>query len=347
MEQRFSNAIVPFFAKISSKYSIYLILVAMLIVCSLLSPAFFSAKNLANISRQISITTIISFGMTMLIIAGLIDLAAGSVMALAGLLSVMAYKLTGSLWIAMLVGVVIGVGCNIISGLIVTRFKTPPFIATLAMMTSARGAALMLTNGQNVYQLDEFITFGQGSILGVPTPVIFMVGVAALTWYLLNDTRFGRYLYAIGGNEEAARASGIKVNQVKMKAYIVSGAFVGLSGVLFMSRVNAGLPNAGIGFEFDAMTASIIGGTSFSGGVGTAMGTLVGAFIMGFLNNIMNLLGIQSYLQQVIKGGIIVIAVAYDIMSKNRKTASQLGNIEEKGKEAQPVDADGAVQSSR
>ncbi len=334
MTTRLSNTFLAVMAKLTSKYSIYLILLFMLIICSLLSPAFFSAKNLSNISRQISITTIISFGMTMLIIAGMIDLAAGSVMALAGILAVATYKATGSLVIAMLTGIVIGVACNAVSGFIVTRFKTPPFIATLAMMTSARGAALYYTNGQNIYQLDQFVIFGQGDILGIPTPVVVMVCIALLTWYLLNDTRFGRHLYAIGGNEDAARASGIKINHNKMLAYIISGAFVGLSGVLFMSRVNAGLPNAGIGFEFDAMTASIIGGTSFSGGVGTAMGTLVGAFIMGFLNNIMNLLGIQSYLQQIIKGGIIVIAVAYDIMSKNKKTASQLGNIEERGKEA-------------
>ena len=331
---RFSDLFLAVMGKLTSKYSIYLILVAMLVICSLLSPAFFSAKNLSNISRQISITTIISFGMTMLIISGMIDLAAGSVMALAGILAVASYKFTGSLLIGMLVGIVVGIACNIISGLIVTRFKTPPFIATLAMMTSARGAALYYTNGQNIYQLDQFVVFGQGDIFGVPTPVVFMILIALVTWYLLNNTRFGRHLYAIGGNEEAARASGIKINQTKMTAYVISGAFVGLAGVLFMSRVNAGLPNAGIGFEFDAMTASIIGGTSFSGGVGTAMGTLVGAFIMGFLNNIMNLLGIQSYLQQIIKGGIIVIAVAYDIMSKNKKTASQLGNIEERGKEA-------------
>ncbi len=334
MTNRFSDLFLAVMAKLTSKYSIYLILIAMLVICSILSPAFFSAKNISNISRQISITTIISFGMTMLIIAGMIDLAAGSVMALAGILAVATYKATGSLLIAMLTGIGIGIACNIVSGFIVTRFKTPPFIATLAMMTSARGAALMYTNGQNIYQLDQFVVLGQGDILGVPTPVIFMVIIAGLTWYLLNNTRFGRHLYAIGGNEDAARASGIKVNQTKMTAYVISGAFVGLAGVLFMSRVNAGLPNAGIGFEFDAMTASIIGGTSFSGGVGTAMGTLVGAFIMGFLNNIMNLLGIQSYLQQIIKGGIIVIAVAYDIMSKNKKTASQLGNIEERGKEA-------------
>ena len=251
-------------------------------------------------------------------------------MALAGLLAVATYKATGSLLIAMVTGIFIGIACNLLSGLVVTRFKTPPFIATLAMMMAARGAALLYTNGQNIYQWGDFVVFGQGDIYGVPTPVIFMILIGIVCWYLLNNTRFGRHLYAIGGNEDAARASGIKVNRTKITAYAISGAFVGLAGVLFMSRVNAGLPNAGLGFEFDAMTASIIGGTSFSGGVGTAMGTLVGAFIMGFLNNIMNLMGIQSYLQQIIKGGIIVIAVAYDIRVKNKKVASQLGNLEDK-----------------
>ncbi len=311
----------------SSRYSIYVVLVAMLIISSMISPVFFSAKNFSNISRQISITTIIAFGQTMLIICGMIDLAAGSVMALAGLLSVAIYKATGNLLLALAAGIVIGVICNIVSGLIVTRFKTPPFIATLAMQTSARGLALLYTNGQNIYQIGDFVVFGQSTVLGIPTPVIFMIGLTVLTWYLLNHTRFGRYLYAIGGNEEAARASGIKINRIKMLAYVVSGAFVGLSGVLYMSRVNAGLPNAGVAFEFDAMTAAIIGGTSFSGGIGTAVGTLAGAFIMGFLGNIMNLVGVGSYMQQIIKGAIIALAVAYDIMSKTKRSKRILGDI--------------------
>lgn len=303
---------------LSSRYSIYLILVAMIVVSSIISPVFFSADNFSNISRQISITTILAFGQTLLIICGLIDLSAGSVLALAGLLSVLFYKSTGLFVPSLFVGVVVGAGCGLVNGWIVTRFKTPAFIATLAMLTAARGAALMLTDGQNVYQLDKFIGWGQGFVFGIPTPVVFMVLVAWLTWYVLNHTRLGRYMYAIGGNEEAARASGIRINRIKMWAFVLNGALVGLAGVLYMSRVNAGLPNAGIGFEFDAMTAAIIGGTSFSGGIGTAIGTLAGAFIMGFLGNIMNLLGIQSYLQQIIKGGIIVLAVAYDISSKTR-----------------------------
>lgn len=328
------SRLMSHWSTLTSKYSIYLILVVMIIVSSILSPVFFSASNFSNISRQISITTILAFGQTLLIICGLIDLAAGSVMALSGLVAVIAFKATNSVVLAMFVGIIMGVGCNFISGVIVTRFKTPPFIATLAMMTSARGAALLLTSGQNIYQLQNFVVWGQGTVLGVPTPLIFLVGVTVFTWYLLNHTRFGRYIYAIGGNQEAARASGVQVDRTKLRAYLVNGVLVGIAGVLYMSRVNAGLPNAGVGFEFDAMTAAIIGGTSFSGGVGTAVGTLAGAFIMGFLGNIMNLLGIQSYVQQVIKGAIIVLAVAYDISSKNRRTRSILGSIEEQKKAA-------------
>jgi inositol transport system permease protein len=315
---------------LSSKYSIYLVLIVMLVVSSIISPVFFSAKNFSNISRQISITTIIAFGQTMLIICGMIDLAAGSVMALSGLLAVALYKATGMLLLSLLAGTGVGVACNVVSGLVVTKFKTPPFIATLAMMTVARGAALLYTNGQNIYQIGDFVVFGQSAVLGVPTPVLFMLGITALTWYLLNHTRFGRYLYAIGGNEEAARASGIRIDRTKLVAYMVSGAFVGLSGVLYMSRVNAGLPNAGVAFEFDAMTAAIIGGTSFSGGVGTAVGTLAGAFIMGFLGNIMNLVGVGSYLQQIIKGAIIALAVAYDITSKRKRDRRISGEIAER-----------------
>lgn len=325
-----NNRLVAMWSRLTSKYSIYLVLLAMFVGSTIISPVFFSGQNFANISRQISITTIIAFGETLLIIAGLIDLSAGSVLALSGLLAVSAYKATGSLLLSMLVGIVVGILCNVFNGITVTKFNTPPFIATLAMMTIARGAALLYTNGQNLYQLGNFIVWGQSSVFFIPTPVVFMIGIAVITWYLLNHTKFGRYLYAVGGNQEAARASGINVNRTKMTAFLINGFFVGISGVLFMSRVNAGLPNAGIGFEFDAMTSAIIGGTSFSGGIGTAMGTLIGAFIMGLLSNIMNLIGIGSYLQQIIKGVIIVLAVMYDIYSKNKRDTSKLGNIEER-----------------
>jgi inositol transport system permease protein len=310
----------------SNQYSIFIILVIMIVISSFLSPAFLSVHNFTNISRQISITTILAFGETLLIIGGMLDLSCGSVMALAGLVAVLVYKETGVGVIAMLAGVGTGVVANYVNGVLVTTFRLPPFIATLAMLTSARGAALLLTRGQPVYQLGDFVVWGQGAVLGVPTPVIFVIFVAILTWYILKHTRLGRYIFAIGGNQEAARASGIAINRIKLQAYLINGAFVGLAGGLYMSRVNAGLPDAGTGFELDALTSSIIGGVSFSGGIGTATGTLAGAFIVGFLGNIMNLLGIQSYVQQVIKGGIIALAVAYDIASKSRRTRKILGD---------------------
>ena len=272
-------------------------------------------------------TTILAFGQTILIICGLIDLSSGSVLALAGVLSVSVYKTTGLLAVAFGVAIAVAVFANLITGVMVTRFGTPPFIATLAMQAMARGAALLYTNGQNIYQIDEYTVFGQGFIGFLPTPVVFLIVFFFLTWYLLKHTRFGRSLFAIGGNQEAAIASGIDVNRNKMIAFAVNGVLVGIAGVLFMSRVNSGLPNGAINFEFHALTSSIIGGTSFSGGIGTASGTVAGAFIVGFLNNIMNLANVNSYLQQIVRGAIIALAVIYDIRSKSNRERKRPGTI--------------------
>jgi inositol transport system permease protein len=188
------------------------------------------------------------------------------------------------------------------------------------MQMAARGAALYSTNGQNLLQLGNYVTVGQGSIGFLPIPVFFMVIITVIVWYILNHTRYGRSLYAIGGNEAAAVASGINVKRSKYITYIINGILAGIAGVIFMSRVNAGLPNGAVGYEMEGLTAAIVGGTSFSGGIGTTMGTLAGAFIIGFLNNIMNLNGVDSYIQQMIKGLIIAVAVVFDIRSKSRKT---------------------------
>lgn len=319
-----------FWGTFKKKYSIYMILMALFVICSFANENFFTVNNLTNISRQLAVTTILAFGETMLIISGMLDLSAGSVLALSGVLSVYVYKMGVPLIVAVLVGILIGVLCNLINVLMISTFKAPPFIATLAMMTIARGVALLFTKGQNILQLGNYVVLGQGSLGIIPIPVIFMAVLALLTWYILNHTRFGRSLYAVGGNEEAAIASGINVSKVKYIAFIINGIFVGLAGVLFMSRVNAGLPNGAVGYEFTALTAAIIGGTSFSGGIGTAGGTLAGAFIVGFLDNIMNLTNVDSYVQQIIRGAIIALAVIYDIRSKNRSTRSMLGRIEDR-----------------
>lgn len=315
---------------IKSKYSIYFVLAALFIISWLANENFVSVENLSNISTQIAVGTILAFGQTILIISGMLDLSSGSVLALAGVLSVSVYKMTGSLLIAFIVAIIVGVICNILNGLMVTKFKTPPFIATLAMMTMARGAALMYTNGQNIYQIGKYVVFGQGKIFGISTPIVFMAVLLAVTWYILRHTVFGRSIYAIGGNEEAANASGINVDRVKMKAFIINGIMVGIAGVLFMSRVNGAMPNGAIGYEFKALTAAVIGGTSFSGGIGTASGTVAGAFIVGFLDNIMVLAGVNSYLQQIVRGAIIALAVIYDIWAKTKRTKKKHGSVEAK-----------------
>ena len=194
--------------KYSSRYSIYLVLAAMIVISSIISPVFLSTLNITNISRQISITTILAFGATILIIAGLLDLSAGSVLALAGVLSVASYKATGSLALAMAVGLAVGVVCNIVNGIIVTRFNAPPFIAPLAMQTVASGAALQYTSGQNIYQIGNYVVFGQSSVGPIPTPVLFMVGIGVVTWYLLRHIRLGRSRTRLAAMQKAARASG-------------------------------------------------------------------------------------------------------------------------------------------
>ncbi|WBU36997.1 ABC transporter permease [Homoserinibacter sp. YIM 151385] len=303
----------------TGRYSIFLILAAVVIIASFLSPNFMTGNNITNVLRQVAVITILAYGAMTLIIGGMIDLSAGAVMAFAGVVSVLVYKDTGSMALAIAAALVVGVACNLANAFLVATLKTPAFIVTLGMMLVARGAVLELTQGQNVLQLGDFVEIGQGSLGPVPLPTLFLVLITIVVWYLMTQTRYGRSLYAVGGNEEAARAAGIAVAKVKYQAFVVNGLLVGFAGVLFMARVNAGLPNAGVGYELQAITAPIIGGTSFSGGVGTTAGTLAGALIVGVLGNIMNLTGVGSYIQQIVMGLIIAAAVAYDVWSKRGK----------------------------
>ena len=316
------------YSDIMSKYSIYFVLFIMIIVCSFLNSNFLTFSNLSNISSQLAVTTILACGATMLIISGMIDLSCGSVLALAGVLSVASYKSTNNMILAIFVAIVIGIICNLINAIMITKFKVPPFIATLSMLTMARGAALKYTAGQNIYQIGNYTILGQGTLPGgIPIAVIFLILFVIITWYILTHKKLGRALYAIGGNEEAAVASGINVDKSKIYVFIINGIFVGFAGVLFMSRNNVGLPNGAVSYELKALTAAVIGGTSFSGGLGTAQGTVAGAFIVGFLDNIMTLIGVDSYIQQIIRGAIIAIAVIYDLYSKNKTLKNKLKNI--------------------
>lgn len=316
------------YSNIMSKYSIYFVLFIMIIVCSFLNSNFLTFSNLSNISSQLAVTTILACGATMLIISGMIDLSCGSVLALAGVLSVASYKSTNNMILAIFVAIVIGIICNLINAIMITKFKVPPFIATLSMLTMARGAALKYTAGQNIYQIGNYTILGQGILPGgIPIAVLFLILFVVITWYILTHKKLGRALYAIGGNEEAAVASGINVDKSKIYVFIINGIFVGFAGVLFMSRNNVGLPNGAVSYELKALTAAVIGGTSFSGGLGTAQGTVAGAFIVGFLDNIMTLIGVDSYIQQIIRGAIIAIAVIYDLYSKNKTLKNKLKDI--------------------
>ena len=300
--------------QVMSKYSIFFVLLVMILISMLLNENFLSTRNITNIAVQLSVATIL-----VLIVSGLLDLSSGAVLALAGVLSVSAYKSTGNLALAVAVSIGVAVAFNMINALFVANFAMPAFIVTLATQMAARGLALLYTKGQNILQIGDYAKLGQGSIGPIPIPVIFMIAATIVIWYIMNHTKLGRSFYAIGGNEEASIASGINVAKSKYKAFLINGVLVGIAGVLFMARVNAGLPNGALGYEMEGLTAAIVGGTSFSGGVGTTSGTLIGSFIIGCLNNIMNLQGVDAYVQQVVKGGIIVAAVLYDIRFKNKK----------------------------
>ena len=317
------------------KFSIYIVLVVLFIACSLISPYFLQSSNLINVARQLCVGILIAYGEMLLIISGFLDLSVGSVLALAGVLSVSAYKSTHSFIVAILVALVVAVGCNLINALFVANFNVPAFIATLGMQQAARGLALYYTGGQNILQLGDFVKIGQGTVGMIPVPVIIVICITIVIWYVVNNTRYGRGLYAIGGSRSAAEASGINSKKSIYKSYLINGLLVGVAGMIFMARNNAGLPNGAVGYEMTGLTAAIVGGTSFTGGIGTVSGTIAGAFIIGFLENVMNLMGINPYIQQVIEGFIIVLAVAFDVVSKSIKSQKVIVKDEKEEKKAE------------
>ena len=302
------------------KYTIYIVLIVLFAICSLISPYFLSGNNLMNVSKQLCVGLLIAYGEMILIVSGFLDLSAGSVLALAGVLSVSSYKATGSMLVAVVVAITVAVACNVVNAFFVGNCNVPAFIATLGMQQVARGIALYYTGGQNILQLGDFVDIGQGMVFGIPVPVILVVIITVVVWYIVNHTRYGRGIYAIGGNRSAAEASGINTKASIYKSYIINGILVGLAGMIFMARNNAGLPNGATGYEMTGLTAAIVGGTSFVGGIGTVSGTVAGAFIVGLLENVMNLRGINAYIQEIVKGAIIVLAVSFDVISKSKKS---------------------------
>jgi inositol transport system permease protein len=271
---------------------------------------------------------LIAIGVTMVIITGGIDLSSGSVLALAAVVSTsLAQRLDWSeikfpgldvpVIVPILAALAVGAACGLVNGSLIARFKIPPFIATLGMMTIARGFALIYSERPVSGLTDSYNYIGQGEPFGIPVPIVILAVVAIGAHVMLNNTRFGRHIYALGGNEQAARISGINISRVKIGVYTIAGLLAGLSGLVLSSRIGSGQPGLGLGYELDAIASAVIGGTSLSGGIGTIWGTIVGALIIGVLNNGLDLLNVSAYWQTIVKGSIIVVAVIID-ERKNR-----------------------------
>lgn len=289
-------------------------LILLFAALSILRPGFLTVSNGINLVRQISINGILAVGVTFVLLTGGVDLSLGSLVALTGVAAAsFAHPGQFPVIVPVAIGVFAGAACGALNGVVITRGRVAPFIATLGMMTAARGLALLISEGKPVSNLSGgFTVLGSGQVWGVPVPVLVLFLVALAASVVLRKFRMGRYLYAVGGNQSAARASGVRVNRVKMFAYTLCGALAGLAGVVLAARITTGQPNAGVGYELDAIAAAVIGGTSLSGGTGGVGGTLLGALLMGVINNGLDLLNVPSYYQQIVKGVIIVGAVWLD-----------------------------------
>jgi ribose transport system permease protein len=301
--------------------------IALFLLCTLLTiltDKFFTPENGLNVLRQVAVNICISVGMTLIVLTAGIDLSVGSVLALCSAVAVGLFKEgvqipSLNLFIgftvlgALIAAVVIGLLLGYFNGWVITRFHIPPFVATLAMLTIARGLTMLYTQGHPISNLGSAFAFlGTGWIVGIPVPVYIATAVVVVATFITKKTKLGRYIYAIGGNEQAAKLSGIPINQVKIKVYAIAGALAALGGIIVASRLDSAQPNAGLSYELDAIAAVVIGGTSLSGGKGTILGTVMGAIIIGVLNNGLVLLNVSPFWQQVVKGSVILIAVAID-----------------------------------
>jgi ribose transport system permease protein len=305
------------------KLGIFIVFVIEILIFAQLSPYFMTTENIMNVTLQASINAIIAAGMTFVILTGGIDLSVGSIVALAGIVTTTVLRIPMGFPIVITLAVIAGLSFGVLSGVgagtFITKFKITPFIVTLALMTIWRGLAFVYTEGRPVWEIPQvFSILGGGRLLGVPIPTIFMVVIYILAYIVLTRTPFGRYVYAVGGNIEAARLAGIRTNTVIMTTYVISGFLSALSGVLLASRMSSGQPNAGLMYELDAIAAVVVGGTSLNGGKGTVVGTFIGAMLIAVLRNGLNLINVSSYIQQIVVGLVILLATMLDAYGKKR-----------------------------
>ncbi|AZO93289.1 ABC transporter permease [Halocella sp. SP3-1] len=295
-------------------------LVLLGVILSFTSPYFLTTRNLINVLRQVSINGLLSIGMTYVILTGGIDLSVGSLLSFGGIIAASFASASfggGSspAFVSIFLGLLVGAALGAVNGVFISKWKIPPFVVTLGMLSVARGFTYIYSDGMPIPNLSKsFIFIGQGTIFGIPVPVIIFALVFAIAWIILYKTRFGRYIYAVGGNINSAKISGINTKWIIFSVYVISGLLSSLGGLILTARTTAGLPQAGNSYELNAIGAVVIGGTSLKGGQGSLVGTLLGVLIIGVINNGLDLLGVSSYYQQVIKGAIIVGAVLINHM---------------------------------
>lgn len=295
-------------------YMLIFIVIGLGVILSIISSNFLTPENLLNVLRQVAINGILAIGMTVVCLTGGIDLSVGSIVAFsgiiaAGLLRDKNYPVIVIVLIALIIGGLLG----LYNGYFVAYWNAAPFVVTLSMMTIARGMTYVYSQGRPISNLPtEFLAIGKGSILGIPAPTLILIAVFILAGLMLSKLKFGRYVYAVGGNENAAMVSGINVKKVKLMVYVLSGIACGIAAIILTARVSAGLPQAGESYELDAIAATVIGGTSLSGGRGRLWGTIVGAILLGIVNNGLDLMNVSSFYQQIVKGLIILGAILID-----------------------------------
>ncbi len=309
------------------RFGIWAALLAEIIILTILTstfggPSFFEStflnwSNLSQVIRALSFIAIMAVGQAPVIISGGIDLAVGSLLGLTGVVTAVLMTLGVSMTFSVLAGLLVGLASGLFNGLIITKAKLPPFIVTLGSMSMVRGLAFAITGGETIRDLPpEFLTLGQGNILAVPIPIVMMAIVAVVVGYFLKASTWGRYTYAIGGNEQAAVYSGVHVDKIKLIVYGLSGLCAGIAGVLFTARFGVGQSTAGLGYELDVIAAAVIGGISLSGGRGTILGAIIGSLLMGILRNGLVLLNVSPYWQQFAIGVVIILAVILDRKTK-------------------------------
>ena len=304
-----------------SKFQSLIGLIVFSVIVAFINSRFMTTSNILNILRQTSINAVIATGMTFVILTGGIDLSVGSILGFSGAVAAMMLASGVDSIIAIPVALIVGLVVGALNGVLVSKGKLQPFIVTLATMTMLRGATLVFTDGKPIgtgFEANSklFAWFGNGYVLGIPVPIIVIIVTFLVALFVLTQTKIGRYVYALGGNEEATKLSGISTDKVKIFVYAISGMMAALAGIIITSRLSSAQPTAGSGYELDAIAAVVLGGTSLAGGTGTIVGTMIGALIIGVLNNALNLMDVSSYFQMLAKGSVILLAVLLDRKNK-------------------------------